>query len=313
MASPVSLGDILGIAGLLMRTYNKCKAVSSEYTGIQESLQSTQLLVNSVYYTVKDIYGELPQVFKEPFISIMNRLEADVLAIGTELNEYSNIRPGQGPQLSKLKFSIFQNPQETRSKLDSTKLDLSLWISTVTCYSKTKTPVQYYSPAEMSSLLSSTTPQSNPSVAWHLIPQTVRKWQIAAAKNENSIAARGTFTYTSPDYKGERSNDVAYTLSLQNDFSLYGRSYDSTGEAEIRGSINPQNGSVHFLKNYTKHKFGNIVLLWDYEGCFIQCGIVGEWRYPKGHPKRESSWRGRFSIWLKDEEDDSKEQVKDQP
>ncbi|KAL8716427.1 MAG: hypothetical protein Q9220_000334 [cf. Caloplaca sp. 1 TL-2023] len=146
----------------------------------------------------------------------------------------------------------------------------------------------------------------------HSTSQPVKKWQVAAAKDKNGIAARGTFPYTSPDYKGERTVNVAYTLSVQNDFSLYGRSSDSTGEADIYGSIDPHNGTIQFLKNYTKHIHGESVLLWDYEGCFMQCEIVGEWRYPKGHALRGSTWRGRFNIWLKDEEDDSKEQMEDQ-
>ena len=57
--------------------------------------------------------------------------------------------------------------------------------------------------------------------------------------------------------------------------------------------------------------FSAILPEWEYDGKFINNGIMGEWPYP-GNPPALSNWRGSFGLWLQRDEDRQGQETEDQ-
>ena len=126
-----SIGDLIAIGTLLYQTYAKCKDASGEFQSLVGVLQTAQLLVESVRNAIEDVYGDLPHIHQRSLANVMAGLKVTLLGLSKQLDKYPNLRPGQGPQMSKLKFGMFENAQEARSKLNLDISMLNVWLSTV--------------------------------------------------------------------------------------------------------------------------------------------------------------------------------------
>ena len=126
-----SIGDFIGIGTLLYQTYAKCKSASGEFQSLAGELHTARLLVDSVRNAVEDVYSDLPHIHQMSLANVMAGLKATLLGLSSQLDRYPNLRPGQGLQMSKLKFSMFENAQETRSKLNLHISMLNVWLSTL--------------------------------------------------------------------------------------------------------------------------------------------------------------------------------------
>ncbi len=126
-----SVGDLISIGTLLYQTYAKCKDASAEFQSLASVLQTARLLVESVRNAVEDVYTDLPHIHQRSLANVMAGLKETLLILSKQLDKYPSLRPGQGLQMSKLKFSIFENVQETRSRLNLDISMLNVWLSTV--------------------------------------------------------------------------------------------------------------------------------------------------------------------------------------
>ena len=126
-----SIGDFIVIGTLLYQTHAKCKTASKDFQSLADQLHTARLLVDSVRNAVEDVYSYLPQIHQRSLADVMAGMKATLLDLSTQINKYTNLRPGQGLQISKLKFSIFENPKEARSKLNLHISMLNVWLSAV--------------------------------------------------------------------------------------------------------------------------------------------------------------------------------------
>ena len=86
--------------------------------------------------------------------------------------------------------------------------------------------------------------------------------------------------------------------------SISGTFTDSSGHGTINGRISDSGRAVNFIKAYAEHSHdeGEGTVRWEYEGGFTPCGIAGEWHYP-GDPPALAIHRGKFALWLSEDED----------
>ena len=117
MASPLTLGDFVNIANLLYSAYTKCKGASAKYKDLAQLLLSTQLCVESARLSVTSIFDSLPSVHKQSLSTALVGLRDVATQIQDSLAGYKKIVPGGGPQLSKLKFGLFEDPREAEARL----------------------------------------------------------------------------------------------------------------------------------------------------------------------------------------------------
>lgn len=129
----------------------------------------------------------------------------------------------------------------------------------------------------------------------------IQAW-ISAADATGNIKGRGYYDYvvSCGTWTCPRFCRVEYALRIQG-VQIFGSSQDKEGHANIEGLFGPTRRSVCFLKHYYAPE-SKRHLKWEYVGSFTQCGIVGEWRYP-GDPPGKAQWRGKFRIWLQEDED----------
>ena len=130
----------------------------------------------------------------------------------------------------------------------------------------------------------------------------IQAW-VSEADATGNILSRGYYDYAAscgPPWKGSKMRRVEYALRIQG-VELLGTCQDDVGHANIQGTFDPARNSVRFMKHYYAPK-DRAHLQWEYVGCFTPCGIVGEWRYP-GDPPAKALWRGKFGIWLQQDED----------
>lgn len=127
----LSIGDLIAIGTLLYQTYTKCRGASGEYQSLAGELHTTRLILDSVRNAIEDVYSDLPQIHQRSLANVVAGLRATLLGLSRQLDKYPNLRPGQGMQISKLKFSLFENAQEARSKLNLHISMLNVWLSTV--------------------------------------------------------------------------------------------------------------------------------------------------------------------------------------
>ena len=148
---------------------------------------------------------------------------------------------------------------------------------------------------------------------------SIQTW-IAAGATNGYILARGYYDYSATcrdglitrgmDFKLDFKLDIGeYRLRTEGD-RVFGSSKDSKGDATIEGRILPSSNRIKFTKKYYRANVGALAT-WEYSGMFTSCGIVGEWHYPK-NPPHLAFWRGKFGMWLQNDEDASPEQLKSQ-
>ncbi|CAD6566090.1 MAG: hypothetical protein ASARMPREDX12_007541 [Alectoria sarmentosa] len=312
-----SIGDFIGIGTLLYQTYAKCKSASGEFQSLAGELHTARLLVDSVRNAVEDVYSDLPHIHQMSLANVMAGLKATLLGLSRQLDRYPNLRPGQGLQMSKLKFSMFENAQETRSKLNLHISMLNVWLSTLICDSMTKALMPIYEPSQMVSVMAQQKTLSETSQYTSLpidpelfaMQDPVKKWYSYGDKR--SIPALGTYTYgsTCEGLGSLQTTVVNYSVSIRGS-NIEGNSEDFAGTAQISGNIDRNRGTLRFLKTYVRVSKGKTLPVWEYVGCFTPCGIVGEWHSP-GDPAKMAHWRGKFSIWLKEDGDAAPEELED--
>lgn len=137
--------------------------------------------------------------------------------------------------------------------------------------------------------------------------QVLERWIFCS----EVAAGRGTFTRGLYDYAATASpigggkseiHLVDYQLTLTHD-TIAGSFTDAVGKGMVTGRISESGRRVRFIKQYTKHIHGTDLPRWQYEGNFTSHGIAGEWHYP-GDPPALAIHRGRFAIWLQEDEDE---------
>ena len=131
MASPIAVGDIISLGSLLFKTHEKCKRASSEYQQLARVVECTQLCFESARASIEKVYPTLPEIHKRSLGQAIVGLREVAVAISDDLDQFSAIRPGGGPQLSKLKFAILQNPREAESRLTTRLSLLNLCMSVI--------------------------------------------------------------------------------------------------------------------------------------------------------------------------------------
>ena len=175
--------------------------------------------------------------------------------------------------------------------------------------SMTKAVMSTYEPSQMVSImaeqktLSKTSPHTSPPIDPDLsaMQGPLKNWYAYGEKR--SFPAQGIYTYDSTcgSLRSLQTSIVNYSISIRGS-KIEGITEDSLGAAEISGNIDPNRGTLRFLKTYVRTSQGKSPNVWEYVGCVTPCGIVGEWHYP-GDPAEKAHWRGKFSIWLREDED----------
>ena len=183
--------------------------------------------------------------------------------------------------------------------------------------SMTKAVMTNYEPSQMVSAMTQqrklprTSPDISPPIDLDLsgMQGPLKKWY--AYGDKRSIPAQGTYTYdtTCGSIGSLQTAVVSYSISICGS-KIQGNTEDSVGTAEISGSIDRNGGTLRFLKTYVRMSNGKRPCVWEYVGCFTPCGIVGEWHYP-GDPVERAHWRGKFSIWLREDGDAAPEELED--
>ncbi len=183
--------------------------------------------------------------------------------------------------------------------------------------SMTKAVMPNYEPSKMVSAMAQqkklprTPPNISPPIDSELpgMQDPLKKWYAYGEKR--SIPAQGTYTYdtTCGSLRSLQTTIVSYSISIRGS-KIKGNTEDSEGTAEISGSIDRNGGTLRFLKTYERTSKGKPPNVWEYVGCFTPCGIVGEWHYP-GDPAEKAHWRGKFSIWLREDGDAAPEELED--
>lgn len=138
---------------------------------------------------------------------------------------------------------------------------------------------------------------------------TRRHWYMLSRRHSGHITmARGFYDYRPGCEIIEgtpRIDTVEYELRVSRR-RIVGTCIDSLGTTSIKGFIDTSGLSVCFTKEYTSPS-RMIGTKWEYSGACTDCGIVGEWHHP-GDPPEPVYFRGRFGMWLKeDEESDDSE------
>ena len=188
----------------------------------------------------------------------------------------------------------------------------------------TKAIMPAYEPSQMVAVmtqqktLQKTLPNTSPHTSPPIDPElfamqdSVKKWYSYGDKK--GIPARGTYTYDSTcgslgSSSSLQTTIVNYSISIRGS-KIEGKAEDSVGTAEISGDIDRNRGTLRFFKTYVRVSKGKLLPVWEYVGCFTSCGIVGEWHSP-GDPAKSAHWRGKFSIWLREDEHAAPEELED--
>ena len=183
--------------------------------------------------------------------------------------------------------------------------------------SMTKAAMPNYEPSQMVSVMAQqkTLLTLSPHTSIPIYPELftmqdpVKKW--CAVGDKGNVPAQGTYTYdTTCGAHGNLQTDIVnYSITIHG-ARVWGTTEDSIGTAEISGNIDRNRGSICFLKKYVRTNKKKRVFVWEYAGCFTPCGIVGEWHHP-GDPAEVAHWRGKFSIWLREDEGAGTEELED--
>ncbi|KAN0103248.1 hypothetical protein V8E51_011561 [Hyaloscypha variabilis] len=321
MSFGFSIGDFIAVGTLLATTIRKCKTASTEFEELSQILQTTWYCLEGARNTLDDVYEALPAIHRASLASAMTGLKNVVTNIDLELDRYADLAPN-GMQLVKLRFALLADPRVAESKLTLHLSIFNMAISIIMCDSITKSTIHSYDTSSMVAAvqaqpISVSSPQQTTTSQQIAVSSFAQDWITAATASgtisqvlSRRFSARGFYDYaptTSPAPNLPKRDTVEYRLCISGS-RIYGTCKDSVGESTVEGSIDIQRDAVRFVKYYGGAKRH---LRWEYVGCFMSCGIVGEWHYPDDPPDLRHH-RGRFAIWLLSDEDAQGDQLETQ-
>lgn len=147
----------------------------------------------------------------------------------------------------------------------------------------------------------------------------VAHW-LAAGQENVHLPVRGFFDYSATCGTAETMKRYNLHVSLMDctlrieKSKIYGTTRDSTGWATLQGTVDPATSTWTLKKkDYQLAPNSSLPVLpeWEYNGKFINNGIIGEWHYP-GDPPGTAHYRGSFGMWLQRDEDRQGQEIEEQ-